>query len=148
MTTTPNPDAVVVDANLIVHGLLPGEFQQTAQAQLTKWRASRVQLHAPTLWRYEVTSALSKSVHFDQITDAEAQVLLQLVENFSVALHPPTAALSRSAYDWTRKLQRAGAYDSFYIALAESMRCQLWTLDQRLVNAAGLAWVKLLVGTA
>lgn len=147
MTPPQNLDAVVVDANLIVHALLPGEFQQSAQQNLTDWRSSGVQLHAPTLWRYEVTSALSKSVHFDRITDAEAQIMLRLVDNFRIELHLPTTALSYSAYNWTQKLKRASAYDSFYIALAESLNCRLWTMDQRLVNAASLDWVRFAVAT-
>ena len=39
---------------------------------------------------------------------------------------------------------RAAAYDSFYLALAEGLDCELWTADERLHNAAGVAWVKLL----
>ncbi len=147
MTKSPDPDAVVVDANLMIHALMPGEFQQIAQQKLTGWRRSGVQLHAPTLWRYEVTSALSKSVHFGRITDAEAQALLRLLDNFSVELHLPTTDLSYSAYNWTQKLKRASAYDSFYVALAQSLNCRLWTMDQRLVNAAGLDWVRLAVAT-
>ncbi len=142
MTKSPNPNVVVVDASLIVHALLPGDFQQAAQQRLTGWRSSSVHLRAPSLWFYEVTSALNKSVHFDRIMDAEAQILLRLMENFRVELHLPTAALSQSAYNWTRRLKRASAYDSFYVALAENLNCRLWTMDQRLVNAVNVDWVR------
>lgn len=143
VTTSPNPNAVVVDANLIVHALLPGDLQKAAQQQLTAWRSSGIRLHAPSLWRYEVVSALNKSVHFGRLTDAEAQRLLSLIESFGVELHLPDAALWQSAYNWTRKLNRASAYDSFYVALAESLNCRLWTMDQRLANAANVDWVRL-----
>ena len=94
------------------------------------------------MWLYEVASAINKSVYFGQITDADAQTLFSLMEKFRVELYLPTAALSLSAYHWTRKLNRASIYDSFYLALAENLNCQLWTLDQRLVNAVGRDWVK------
>ncbi len=41
------------------------------------------------------------------------------------------------------RLNRAAAYDSFYLALAESLGCELWTADQRLHNAVDLPWVRL-----
>jgi predicted nucleic acid-binding protein len=40
-------------------------------------------------------------------------------------------------------LNRAAAYDSFCLALAEAMQCELWTADRRLVNAVNLPWVRL-----
>jgi predicted nucleic acid-binding protein len=45
------------------------------------------------------------------------------------------------AYDWTLRLKRAAACDSFYLALAETLHCELWTADQRLANAADVPWV-------
>jgi hypothetical protein len=37
---------------------------------------------------------------------------------------------------------RAAAYDSSYLALAESLQCDLWTMDERLRNAVNLPWVR------
>ena len=48
-----------------------------------------------------------------------------------------------SAFAWTRRLNRAAAYDSFYLALAEGLQCDLWTADRRLFNAVDLPWVHL-----
>jgi hypothetical protein len=42
-----------------------------------------------------------------------------------------------------QRLKRAAAYDSYYLALAESLNCDLWTTDSRLVNAVKLRWVRL-----
>jgi len=49
----------------------------------------------------------------------------------------------RLAFVWTRRLKRAVAYDSFYLALAESLGCDLWTADQRLHHAVDAPWVHL-----
>jgi hypothetical protein len=35
------------------------------------------------------------------------------------------------------------AYEGFTLALAEGLQCELWTADRRLVQAAGLPWVRL-----
>ena len=53
----------------------------------------------------------------------------------------PDNTLVELAYDWTRRLDRIAAYDSFYLALTESLSAEFWTADQRLVNAVDLPWV-------
>ena len=49
---------------------------------------------------------------------------------------------ARLAFDWTVRLKRAAAYDSFYLALAETMECELWTAEKRLCNAVDQPWVR------
>ena len=41
------------------------------------------------------------------------------------------------------RLNRAAAYDSFYLALAETLGSELWTTDNHLYNAAAQPWVRL-----
>jgi len=95
------------------------------------------------LWLYEITSALCKAVHFGQITRDEGQQALTLAQKLGVQLFPPDDAQTRLAFDWTRRLRRAAAYDSFYLALAKALRGEMWTADKRLVNAAGVSWIHL-----
>jgi predicted nucleic acid-binding protein len=71
-----------------------------------------------------------------------------LAQRLGVELHAPQDALARSAYEWTLRLNRGAAYDSFYLALAERLRCELWTADQRLVRTTSLPWVRLAGATA
>jgi predicted nucleic acid-binding protein len=46
----------------------------------------------------------------------------------------------------TVKLGLKAAYDAYYLALAESLKADFWTADQRLTNAVAekLPWVKCL----
>ena len=37
------------------------------------------------------------------------------------------------------RLKRVTAYDSFYLALTEALRAELWTADKRLSNSAGVS---------
>ena len=55
---------------------------------------------------------------------------------------PPDDVLAHAAYEWTLRLDRAAAYGSFYLALAETLHCELWTADRRLRNAVHLDWVR------
>ncbi len=77
------------------------------------------------------------------MTESEGRRLLGLLHRLEIALIPPDASLSALAYEWTLRLGRAAAYDSFYLALAEASDAELWTTDQRLAAATALPWVRM-----
>ncbi len=131
----------VIDASFAFRLLLPGPHQQRCQTLVTKWHNAGYVLCAPALWCYEITSALCKGVHFGQITPDEGQRALTLAQKLGVQLFPPDDAQTILAYDWTMELKHAAAYDSFYLALAKTLRSELWTADKRLVNVVQAPWI-------
>jgi len=135
---------LVIDASFAFRLLLPGPHQERCQALMTQWHGDGFMLCAPTLWLYEITSALCRVIHHGQITRAEGQQALALAQKLDVQLFPPDDAQTTLAFDWTMRLKRAAAYDSFYLALAEALRSELWTADKRLHNAAGVSWTHLI----
>lgn len=139
--TSLRPDPVVVDVGFVFRTLVPNAQQAALQQQISAWGHAGIFLHAPTLWRYELTSAISKALHFGHLTADEAQTALQLSQNFDIELHAPDAGLVQAAFAWTQRLRRANAYDSFYLALAQQLSCCLWAVDQRLKNAVAEDWV-------
>lgn len=61
-----------------------------------------------------------------------------------IEILPSDLELCQLALSWAGRLGQSRAYDSYYLALAERLGTELWTGDQRLVNAArqlGLSWV-------
>jgi predicted nucleic acid-binding protein len=138
------PDSLVIDATCAVYLLVPGPDQRRYEALVGRWQRAGYGLYAPALWIYEVTSALCKAVRFGELTAAEAERCLTQALNLGVRLVPADQEQVRAAYAWTVRLNRAAAYDSFYLALAESLGCELWTADQRLCNAVDLPWVRAL----
>jgi predicted nucleic acid-binding protein len=82
-------------------------------------------------------------VRWGDLTPEEGQRSLDLARGLAVHLVPPDDEQARRAYEWTLRLKRTAAYDGFYLALAESLGCELWTMDERLHNAVGLPWVRL-----
>jgi predicted nucleic acid-binding protein len=137
------PKPLVVDASLAYRLILPGRHQAEVQSLVGQWLAAGYEMHAPSLWAYELTSALCKTVHFGQLTAQEGLRTLALAQRLGVRLVAPDDESVRSAFNWTLRLNRAAAYDSFYLALAEDLGCDFWTADQHLVRAVDLPWVRL-----
>ena len=137
------PSLLVIDASLILRLILPGPDQARFQRQVSQWLAVGSELHAPSLCVYEVTSALCKAVHFEQLTPKHGARALSLAQRLGVRPAAPDDTMVRAAFEWTLRLGRAAAYDSFYLALAERLHCELWTADRRLCNAVKLPWVHL-----
>ena len=133
---------VVVDASFAVRLLLPGPDQSTYRTQAMEWTTNGIEFVAPTLWLYEMTSALTKIARLGDLGPDEARNALALTHQLGVRLVPPDEALTHSAFDWTKRLGRTSAYDSFYLALAERLECELWTADRRLRNAVDVPWVR------
>jgi predicted nucleic acid-binding protein len=135
------PKPLVVDASFTFRLVLPGPQQDPFRSFVAGWLRDGHMLCAPTLWIYEMTSALCKAVHFGELTPEEGKRTLVLAQTMAIQLIPPDDDQVGLALDWTIRLNRAAAYDSFYLALAETLQCEMWTADQRLQNAADQSWV-------
>jgi predicted nucleic acid-binding protein len=96
---------------------------------------SDTQPTAPALWAYATTSAIAKTFHFGQITEVEGRLALAQLESLGVQLFVPDADQNLAAFEWTLRLKRAAAYDSYYLALAQTLKCDFWTADGRLFRA-------------
>jgi predicted nucleic acid-binding protein len=133
---------VIIDASVAIKAILPNPLQGHCRALVQTF--IEVQPVAPALWAYETTSAISKAVHFEQLTDSEGRQALEQVDALGVRLFVPDTDQNQIAFDWTVRLKRASAYDSFYLALALELECDFWTADKRLFNALkdmGLDWL-------
>jgi len=141
--------ALVLDASVALKAILPNPLQENCR-ELVKTFVE-VQPVAPSLWAYETTSAIAKLVHFQQLTQEQARSAINQLESLNVQLVTPNAELNLAAFDWTIRLNRAAAYDSYYLALAQTLNCPLWTADKRLFNALSdnrpdwLHWIEELV---
>lgn len=133
---------LVVDASFAFRLILPGPLQASFRERVAQWKNDGSELYAPTLWLYEMTSALCKAVRLGDLTPGEGRQALALAQRLGVRLIPPDDILARSAFEWTVRLNRAAACEGFYLALAEALQCELWTADLRLRNAVDLPWVR------
>jgi len=100
---------LVIDASFAFRLILPGPHQERYQTLVAQWHREGYVLCAPTLWLYEITSALCKGVHFGQITRDEGRQALTLAQKLGVQLLSPDDAQTTLAFDWTMQLKRAAA---------------------------------------
>ncbi|MDX9993415.1 MAG: type II toxin-antitoxin system VapC family toxin [Anaerolineales bacterium] len=126
-------ELLVLDASVAIKAILPNPLQGHCRALVETF--AEVQPVSPALWGHETTSAISKTVHFGQITEAEGRLALEQLAALNVQLFTPNLEQNQAAFDWTIRLKRAAAYDSYYLALAQSLDCDFWTADSRLFNA-------------
>ncbi len=134
---------LTIDASLIHRMVVPNDAQTKILNLFSEWTQIGYTLCAPTLFSYEVTSSLTKLVRLGLLSESSGKASLKQALALDIDLFPPTPKLAQDAFLWTRKLNRVAAYDSFYLSLAQSLSCELWTADKKLVNAANVSWVKL-----
>ena len=124
-------DLIVCDASAVVALL-------TDAGKTGQWVATAMQdavLAAPDLLPFEVAKVLRRLERRGQITSHTAtQAHLDLVD-LAVQAFPYTAVADRV---WALRTNMT-SYDASYIAVAEVAGATLFTLDQRLAGAPGIA---------
>jgi predicted nucleic acid-binding protein len=126
--------AVVLDASLLV-AIVSGDPRADAvSARLAGWLASSEGLHAPALTPFEVANWLTRLVAAGAMPEDRVESAWQVVQELPVTYHPlREGALVVSL---ARRLERQSAYDAAYLALAQDLDAECWTLDGRLVRNA------------
>lgn len=132
---------LVIDAGVCFTLMTPVETQARISGLINAQIQAGAQLYAPTLMRYELASTFTKAVALGGMSEERGRDGLRQALALPIHLVAPDESLTQAAFDWTLRLQRAAAYDSFYLALAEQMGCELWTVDRRLAHAVNRPWV-------
>ena len=128
---------IVIDSNAVVALVTKDDRAPAIGRQMKIWRDAEESLHAPSLFRYEVANALTRKVVASQLDLADAEAAWQRVLAIAIRLHGLTDG--PTVISIAQKLQRESAYDASYVALAQELDAELWTLDGPLArNAAGV----------
>jgi len=126
---------VVVDASVTVKWLVNEVHSDTAHALSRSWARQGVQPVAPYLMPVEVADALHRRVVRKEVSVAAAMRLLDMLLASGIELREPRIIHSR-ALELAEQLRQGAAYDAHYLALAETLDCELWTADARFYHAA------------
>jgi predicted nucleic acid-binding protein len=125
---------VVLDSNVAVALALDTERAPAIEERLRSWEEAREAIHAPSLFRFEVANALTRNIAADKIDAADAKVAWQRIVAIEISLHGLTDGPAVIAV--ASELKRESAYDAAYIALAQELDAELWTLDGPLFRNA------------
>ena len=127
--------AVVVDANLLVVLALDRVKAGAVEERLRAWRAAGESLHAPSLLRYEIASALARAVDAGQLAESDVELAWRATTVAPIRLHE--LETGPAVIEVARQLGRRSAYDAAYVVLAQALGAELWTLDGPLARNAG-----------
>ncbi len=126
--------SVVIDANALVAFVTNEEAAETVGGMLRAWSADDTQLHSPMLARYEIINAFVKKAAKGTLSDDALDEAWTVIDELPISYHALNDAPSVARIALT--LERRSAYDAAYLALAQELDAQLWTLDGPLARNA------------
>jgi predicted nucleic acid-binding protein len=134
---------VCVDANVIFNALVSGPYRVQAVLLLEHWNQANTKLIVPTLFDYEVVSALRRAVHLKQISRTAGEDAYQQYLRIPIGRRHSSRLLNLS-WEMAIRFERSRIYDASYLAVAHLYGCELWTAAKRLYNAVHdkLSWVR------
>lgn len=135
---------IVVDATLAVAAAVPMDYTIQATNRLSAWKLEQIPLMAPTLFEYEVVTALRKSVILRILDHTDALDALDMILSLGIGMAGPNRGLDEQALYFAERIGQSKAYGGHYLALAARENAAFWTADRRLAasaEGAGLTWV-------
>lgn len=132
MTAGDSAAYVVVDASVSLKWALDDE-ESVSQAIALRDAAldGRWRMVAPSLWVYEVMNGLLTAVRRQRLAASTGLQALGLLQAVGVRVADPEA---KDVYEMACQY-RVAAYNAAYLALAATLRADLWTGDRRLYEA-------------
>lgn len=132
---------IVVDNSVATKWVFAEDLTDVALALYTEHLTQRSPIIAPRLLPYEFTNVVLKRMKRDGMLWVEAVEKLELFHQMKIDLRPDTMdaniRIHRRAIEIAATYGLSATYDAHYVALAESLGCDLWTADSRLVRELG-----------
>lgn len=126
---------VVVDASYLLKIFLPEDKSKEAEEQWKSWIEESVEIVAPTLIVFEVSSVLRNKVYRGVLEKDDAKEIVNQLRHLDLTLIY-IEELLEEAWEVSFILKSPTLYDCFYIALSRFLDVALWTADKKLYNSA------------
>ncbi|MEB3162540.1 MAG: type II toxin-antitoxin system VapC family toxin [Prochlorothrix sp.] len=135
---------IVLDANITLALVLSLPATPQAVQKVSDWQKQGYQFFVPTLWCYEVISALRKARVAGFLDAVAVKEAFDQLLGLPIEWVDPTPILMERSLYWAEILGQRVAYDGAYLAVAEAIEAEFWTLDHRLIRAIlplNLGWI-------
>lgn len=126
---------VAVDASFLLKIFLPENKSGQAEELWKAWVGDHIEIVAPTLITFEVSSVIRNKVFRGILTEREGGEIISLLKEFDISLIY-TEELLDIAWEIGTILNTPNLYDCFYLALPRLLRIPLWTADKKLFRSA------------
>ena len=103
--------------------------------QFAAWAEAGIELHAPSLARYEIANALTRKTAHGEIAEGDLASVWAELDALPIQYDPLTEGAVVIAL--ALELERRSAFDAAYVALANRIGAELWTIDGPLARNAG-----------
>jgi len=123
---------IVIDASVLAN--VVGDDGPDGRRARRELRAAG-NLAAPDLVDVETVAVLRKRWLAGSISEGRFAAAVRDLEDLDVDRYPVLRFMRRA---WELRAN-VTPYDATYVALAETLNCELWTADQRLAKASGPA---------
>ncbi|MGH2560501.1 MAG: type II toxin-antitoxin system VapC family toxin [Thermomicrobiales bacterium] len=127
---------ICVDASVAVKWIIDEEFSEQALELVHRADRTGERIVAPALMPFEVGNIFRKQMRRAGMTLATAEILFAKFLNTPVE-HVSSRDLHQEALRVADRFDLPAIYDAHYLALAESLGCDLWTDDRRLLRNVG-----------
>jgi predicted nucleic acid-binding protein len=133
----------VLDASVALKWQFEGEeVTKSATALLEDFIEGKIELISPTLFPYEILSAINVAINRKRIDESIGHKAVSYITSMGIELKSISDLIAPIFFK--ARQYRLSPYDCAYIALAEKEKCDFYTGDKKLFNSVQklLPWVK------
>jgi predicted nucleic acid-binding protein len=138
---------LVVDAGIFISLYSPDKFSAGCIQLIANAQKQRLLLCAPSLIFYEFAAVLRLHTFKKQISHAQAKQALESFKRVELRIFEHDFLIMRGL-ELADQFNQPRAYDTQYLALAETLDCLLWTTDERFYTAVKGSYPKIHAITA
>lgn len=127
---------MVLDANVLVRLVVPGEYREHAMALWNRVMVHSVPCAVPAFCSTEVISSIRQMGRGGLLTTEEEALA---VGDFVASIRPvlisiDSPALTLAGWELAHDLDERHTYDSVYLAVARAFAMEFWTADRQLLR--------------